>query len=498
MIDITVISLDQTETLKIDPQLTLLDSLRKHGYTIYAPCGGKGTCGKCRIFIKGEGIVNSCRYTPKKEIEVILPGEDEANIIVNQTKYLEDFSLNCENLNNLSSSPYGVAIDLGTTTVVLYFLNLLSGEIEKIASHVNPQKVFGGDVISRINHCQNHENGLSEIQGSIIRLINNELESFRSQHNIPATDLAKILVVGNTTMLHFLLGEDPISIALAPFTPRFIDKQVRNGTSIGLNIHPDAKIVTIPGISAYVGADIVAGVSAVKDIHRNLLFIDIGTNGEIALITPETIYTCATAAGPAFEGANISCGMGAVTGAISSFQDIRHYQVLGDTKPTGICGSGIVDIIAYLLKNNIIDETGLLEESFNIHPENKIEITQQDVREIQLAKSAIYSGIKVLLSNSGLSFKDIDAVYLAGGFGNYINHESAIQIGLLPVELKDKIKAIGNSAGIGALQYLKSIDFENKANEVLKKSTYIELSYLDDFNLEFAMNMNFVQGHSII
>ena len=221
--------------------------------------------------------------------------------------------------------------------------------------------------------------------------------------------------------------------------------------------------------------------------------MDIGTNGEIALIRDKKIFTCATAAGPAFEGANISCGMGAINGAISVFSDAGNYLVIGNSEPVGICGSGIVDIVAYLVVNDLIDETGLLNETFIINPEKQIQIIQQDIREIQLAKSAIYSGIKILMDMAGLPADKIDALYLAGGFGNYINIKSAVRIGLLPYELRSKIYAVGNSAGIGALQYLKNNDFEKKSVQILETVEYIELSDIDEFTVEFAMNMSFTK-----
>ena len=179
------------------------------------------------------------------------------------------------------------------------------------------------------------------------------------------------------------------------------------------------------------------------------------------------------------------------SGAISSFINGNHYKVIGNTEPVGICGSGIVDIIAYLLTEGCINKTGLLKETFIIPRKNKIQVIQKDIREIQLAKSAIYSGIIILMKQAGLSFRDIEALYLAGGFGNYININSAIQIGLLPHELKGKIFPVGNSAAIGALQYLKSVGFEKKINEIVKNSKYIELSYHEEFTTEYVLNMNF-------
>ncbi len=497
MISVEVLSDGKRTIIESPKGNSLLDILRTNGFHIYAPCGGKGTCGKCRVTVEGEGVVTSCTFYPKYDIKVILPGDEEAKIIVNQTEELQDLPYKKTDIDDITPDSYGIAVDIGTTTIVLYFLNLYTGQIDKISSALNPQKTYGGDIISRINYCQENENGLIEMQQSITRAINVELANFKSHRNISFNDFRKMAFAGNTTMLHFLLKVDALSIALAPFTPQFTEQQIRKGVMIGLDIHPDADIITIPNVSAYVGADILAGLTAIKSTDKNYLFIDVGTNGEMALHTDGNYYVCSTAAGPAFEGANISCGMGAVQGALSGFESPDQYHVIGNIPPIGICGSGIVDIVAYLLKNNMIDETGLLENTFHIYREKGIHVTQQDIREIQLAKSAIYSGLKILLSTSGLDFNKLDALYLAGGFGNYIGIQSAIQIGLLPVELKDKIKPVGNSAGIGALQYLKNNDFVKQTEKVLKHTEYVELSNVDEFDIEFALNMNFDKSINI-
>jgi uncharacterized 2Fe-2S/4Fe-4S cluster protein (DUF4445 family) len=493
MIQIKVITSEQIETVEINVGSSLLDILREQGFAVYAPCGGKGTCGKCRLIIPGEGNVISCNYYPLHDLEVILPERNEVNILVSQTEFLEDLPYQDHSSKHLSNRPYGVAIDLGTTTVVLYFLNLHSGQIEQIASFLNPQNIYGADVISRINYCQGYKDGLNKLQQSIVGSINAALDTFKMRKKMGLENFEKLVFAGNTTMLHILLGKDPLSIALAPFTPKFTGKQKVKGASTGFHIHEKAEVITLPCISAYVGADIVAGMAAIKTLNKNYLFLDIGTNGEIALIKGDEAYTCSTAAGPAFEGASLSCGMGAVSGAISSFSKPQKFQVIGNIAPGGICGSGIIDIVAYLLQNELMDETGLLRETFVIHPENKILVTQQDVREIQLAKSAIYSGIKILINMADLAFQEIDALFLAGGFGNYIDIQSAIRIGLLPDQLNNKIIPVGNSAGIGALQYLKSNIFGKKIDKILKRSHYIELSNRDDFTMEFALNMNFIK-----
>jgi uncharacterized 2Fe-2S/4Fe-4S cluster protein (DUF4445 family) len=491
VIELKIIENGKSRIIETKPGDTLLTILRKHGYFVYAPCGGKGTCGKCLINISGEGHVLSCTYYPEKNIELILPDRVESNILTSQTDYLEDLPLDIDTTGFITKNPYGVAVDIGTTTVVLYFLDIVTGKIEKIFSFLNPQNIYGADVITRIGYCQKHENGLKELQMVIVNKINHALNSFANEVECIPENFEKLIFVGNTAMLHILLGEDPIAMALAPFTPKFTDTQTRTVDQTGLHVNVKAAIITLPCVSAYVGADIVAGLAALKVAHRNFLFIDIGTNGEIALVKGNEIYTCATAAGPTFEGANITCGMGAVSGAISSFCGKKLYRIIGSTQPIGICGSGIVDIMAYLVKNKLVDESGLLHETFVIHERNNIRVTQDDVREIQLAKSAMYSGIKILIKESGLSFDSVEALYLAGGFGNYINIQSALQIGLLPYELKDNIYPVGNSAVIGALQYLKSDYFKNKTDNIIKQFKYLELSDLDEFTTEFAINLNF-------
>ena len=490
MIRIKIISPDNPKTIETEPGRSLLDTLRNNGLNIYAPCGGKGKCGKCMVTVTNEGNFLSCSYYPVKDIGITLPDKDVANILVSQTEFLENIPFKSRN-HFIGNEPYGVAADIGTTTVVLYFLNMITGRTEKIASFLNPQNIYGADVISRITYCQENKNGLSDLRQVIINAINNELDRFSLMKGISSASFERMIVAGNTTMLHLLLGEDPVSIALAPFIPKFTDMQVRKGDLSGLNINPLADVFTLPCISAYVGADIVAGLAVIKPLYRNYLFIDIGTNGEMALVKGDRIFTCSTAAGPAFEGASLSCGSGAVTGAVSSFKSPGEFSVIGNTEPMGICGSGIADIIAYLLDAGLVDKTGVMKLPFTVHRKNNIVVTQQDIREIQLAKSAIYSGIKVLMKSAGMDFSDIDALYLAGGFGNYINIRSAVRIGLLPSELKNKIFPVGNSAGMGALQYLKSEEFEGKINMIMANSEYIELSDSDDFTIEFVMNMDF-------
>jgi uncharacterized 2Fe-2S/4Fe-4S cluster protein (DUF4445 family) len=363
---------------------------------------------------------------------------------------------------------------------------------------LNPQTNFGGDVISRINYTSQNEDGLQELQGALIRSINRQLDHFAELVGIGRNDIVKITIAGNTTMLHLLLAKDPLPIALAPFVPHFTDAQLVNAQKLGLCCNPEAEVTTLPCVSAYVGADIVAGIASVDvpEAIGNYLFMDVGTNGEMAVVTPDRIWCCATAAGPAFEGDRITHGMTATEGAISTFGE-EGYTVIGDIAPIGICGSGLIDIVAYLLENNMIDAEGLIMEDYVIASakesarEGAIVLNQQDIREVQLAKSAIAAGVNVLLKEAGLTHDDIDAVFLAGGFGNYINAESAMRIGLISPAFKDKVIALGNTSGTGAIQAMKSTKFDEVVEAVIDRTTYIELSENEDFTMDFAMNMMF-------
>jgi len=491
MLKINVISNGRTETVTGERGTSLLDILRQSGYDVYAACGGKGRCGKCTVQVKGEGPVLSCSYYPDRDIEVILPDKRETNILTSQTEYLFDLPYDEGRHSNLTPQPYGVAVDIGTTTVVLYFLELLTGRLEKIASLLNPQAAYGADVISRITWCQSNETGLLELQKAIVGALNGEIRKFVAARKMSAENIERVIITGNTTMLHIFLGEDPVPIALAPFRPRFTNSQRRTGAATGLAVNAEAEVVTLPALSAFVGADIIAGLAALNVREKNYLFTDIGTNGEMALVTGDEIIACAAAAGPAFEGASLTCGMNARTGAVSSFSRPGEYRVIGNTEPLGICGSGIVDIVAWLTANGIVDETGYMRDDFIVDSGNNVRVTQKDIREIQLAKSAIYSGIKILVTRRDLKFSDIDTLFLAGGFGNYISIDSALQIGLVPKELTGRIYPVGNSAGIGALQYLKSREFIRRTHEIIARASYLELSDDEDFPVEFAMNMEF-------
>lgn len=475
----------------------LFTLLRDNGFQVYSPCGGKGTCGKCLVHVRGYGDVTSCLFPVDTTIEVVMPYQNEARILTAQHDLTLELPLQPGPAVKLSDRPFGLAIDLGTTTLVFYLVDLMTGMLIETRSMLNPQAAYGQDVITRIQHAS-EDTGLQKLHQVIIGAINSQAGLFLQHHRLASENLVKIMVAGNNTMLHLLLGEDPSSMGQAPYTPRFTAAQVKSGKDLSLHCHAQAEITLLPSVSAFVGSDIVAGLGSIHFQENNAiyLFVDLGTNGELALVTSTCIWCCATAAGPVFEGANISCGVGGVEGAIAEFSE-DGIGVIGDEKPTGICGSGLVDVIAILLDKGLIDATGLMKEDFEIVPGqesasgNSIFVNQEDVRQVQLAKSAIATGICLLLKRAGMEYDEIDALFLAGGFGNYLNVDNAMKIGLLPSQLKGKVISLGNTAGTGAILAINSLSFMDVLASILQKARHIELSEDEDFPLEYAMNMNF-------
>lgn len=477
---ITLVDGSQSKNLQVPTGTKLIDLIRENSSNYSAPCGGNGICGKCKVKIVGEGEVNSCNYTIKSDIEVTIPSN------IKQEEAITEYQHTLDLPTQRSTALWGVAIDLGTTTVVLHLVDLIGGDIKESRGASNPQSQFGADIISRINHSTK-EGGLKQLQEAIITGLNDEISKF----NIDLDQISKISIAGNTTMLHIIAGVDPISIALYPFKPKFLDRKKFLASTIGLNVGKDTTVELLPSLSANIGSDIVAGIASLappKHI-KNYLFIDIGTNGEMAIVTPTRSWFCSAAAGPAFEGASISCGSGAVEGAIRRYKD-GEISTVYNSKPSSICGSGLIDIISHMLKSKVILSDGELESNFKIEGTD-LYISPQDAREVQLAKSAIYTGIKLLIKNSSIEIDQIDALFLAGGFGNYLNPKSAVEVGILPKELQAKIIPVGNSSGAGAILDLKSDLFNQLMDSVIEKAEVIDLSTDDQFEFEFAMNMFF-------
>jgi uncharacterized 2Fe-2S/4Fe-4S cluster protein (DUF4445 family) len=409
---------------------------------------------------------------------------------------------------------FGVAFDLGTTTLVGTLMNLRTGMAASVLSTLNGQAPFGADVISRISHAMNGPEAIIELQAAVVGTMNSIMRSLYEETGITPERTYEAVVVGNATMLHLLFGIDPSPLAVMPFTPAFMEPLSVVASEVGLNIHPNGYIQTLPALGAYVGADIVGGVLATGIVREDKMrvFVDVGTNGEIVLGNAQRALATAAPAGPAFEGSQIRCGMRATDGAIEGVQlgDTVELQVIGgDITPEGICGSGLVDAVAQLLLVGLLDHSGRMKTPADVpdHPlrdrlidvdgvrafllAEGVYLTQRDIRELQFAKGSIATGIKVLMDILGVDTADLDEVLLGGSFGSYLNPESAKIIGLVPPVEVDKIIAVGNSAGEGAKIALLSYRERQVAFELSSRIEYVELSGRTDFNDSFVSVLGF-------
>ncbi|MBD3317312.1 MAG: DUF4445 domain-containing protein [Chitinivibrionales bacterium] len=505
--------------MEVDSGANLLTVLREAGLQILAPCGGGGTCGKCLVEVRKVGRVRSCGYTVHEDIEIDVTATARAAILDSAIQSLKPvmcdpgvtaveggtsfsclghtFTVSGNGAHGKSKIPYfGLAVDIGTTTVVAYLERLQNCALMDVVSFANPQARYGHDVVSRIYHTIENPSGLETLRGVLLDSLNQALRTVCARNNIAQEDICKTIIVGNPTMLHIALGVDPSPIAYAPYTPVFTDERTMSAGEAGLEVNPLAPVCALPSISGYIGADITAGVAStnIAECSDFSLFVDLGTNGEIVLGNRERMYCCAAAAGPAFEGANISCGIGGVAGAISTYRD-GTFETIGHLPPVGVCGSGLFDIIASLLAKGVIAGTGFMEEPFVVASKEvsatgqAIALTPVDVRQVQLAVAAVYAGICTIMDDAGLKWDDIARVYLAGGFGNYVSIDSAVAVGLLPAALQDRIHPIGNSAGSGARLALRSVTFAKEIAKMTHRMRYVELSMRSDFNERYVNSM---------
>lgn len=503
---------------------SLMEGLIREGYQFSAVCGGRGRCGKCRVrIVKGEAPITAedknafseeelkagwrlaCRVYPGDALEVEFALNDEAGfeVLTGSAGHTDDLPEKDADDADRNENCYDVAVDIGTTTIVMELMGGKSHRILGKAAFINSQRVYGADVISRI---QASVDGQKEaLQEHIRKDLRKGLEQLMAEREISKDAIRKIAVSGNTTMGHLLMGYDCESLGKYPFTPVNID--LIRGTAeeiIGIE-GMTAEIVLLPGISTYVGGDITSGIFAC-DMDRSeevYMLIDLGTNGEMAIGNKDRILVTSTAAGPAFEGGNISRGTGSVPGAICSVE-IRDgdakVRTIRDQSPVGICGTGVVETVAELVREELVDETGLLDEEYfdggfplaEDADGKKILFTQKDVREIQLAKAAVRAGAETLILRYGAEKKDIAGIYVAGGFGYKLDIDKAMAIGMLPEEFKGRIRAVGNSSLAGAEKYLSEEDGEKRLRKITEISGEIPLSSDKDFN-EIYMDAMFFE-----
>ncbi len=497
----------------------ILDALRRERQGFTAVCGGQGRCGKCRVrvrsgdvpptkedrafFSSGEleaGFRLACRAYPRGDCVIELLSSEEAFEVLTESADTA--------VKDAAASGLGIAVDIGTTTIAAQLVELPGGQVQRTAVSLNHQRDFGADVISRIQ-ASNEGKGPAlqqRIRDDLCRVIGELLED-----GADAGRLRQICIAGNTTMGHLLLGYSCETMGRLPFRPYNIKevrgsaREILGGRILEHGVRPDLEVCLLPGISAFVGADITAGLlhCGFDRQEKPCFFLDLGTNGEMALGGCERIYVTSTAAGPAFEGGNIRWGRGSVPGAISQVEilpdETCRVQTIGGQTPAGICGTGLIAASAELLRCGLMDETGRLTERYlasgyplaETADGEQIVLTQRDIRELQTAKAAIRAGIEILMKKYGADYGELDQVFLAGGFGWQISQEQAAAIGLLPAQFLGRIRTVGNSALAGARLYLTSPQARTRAERLRAASTELLLGAEPDFQEYYVSGMYF-------
>ena len=488
--------LPEKKTIQAFEGEMLLDALTRAQLYLPASCGGNGTCGKCKVkILQGsvknvvldkEGYVLSCKAVIHGNLTIFLPVQTGGGVT--------DFS---GDAIKGERTGYGIALDIGTTTLAACLVRLDTGEIIQKVSALNPQGVCGADVLSRIQAC--NEGKLSLLQSLILEKTKELIQLLAK-----GAEIEELCVSANTTMLHLFLGVDPQTIGVYPFVPVFTNERIISGKVLNL---PVKTVRLLPSASAYIGSDITAGVlaCAMYGNDKTELFVDVGTNGEIVLSHKGKLYATSTAAGPALEGACIECGIGGVLGAIDKVfleKDELYFTTIGGEKPKGICGSGLIDLLAILKNEKLIDENGTWDEETQSPLLNKlcddkfyltesIYLSQKDIRQFQLAKSAILSGIETLLEEKAVNESKVETLYLAGGLGYYMNLRNATTTGLLPRLLENKTKAVGNTALAGAVACLLRKSASETVCKIAKETEIVELSFSRIFQEKYMENMSF-------
>ena len=507
--------------------MTILEFLREKNIHIDAACNGLGVCGKCKIKLEstdvsiserkllGEENIKSgyrlaCMHSIDEVDKEFILKSFESEKKPESIVLTESFTPKIIHTN--IQEKYGIAIDIGTTTVAMELIDLKNAKIISKVADVNSQVKFGFDVMSRIAFTLENPEGLSTLQKSIVDTLNTLINKLLDESKIRREDIAELAVSANTTMCHILLGESVESLGKFPFLPRFTEVKRVCAKDIGIDL--DATLITLPHISGFLGSDIVAGVyaSGICDDNKaeNILFIDIGTNGEMLLKTDKKLLATSCAIGPALEGMNISCGIRAGIGAIDDFhidESGISYTTIGNTEPTGICGSGVLSMVRELLKAGFINKMGAIDkkcldsnrsfikaDDFGkpfIKINDNMYFTTKDIRQVQLAKGAILSGIRALIKKAGINTGDITRVCIAGQFGKCISMDSFFGVGLMPREFEGKVEYLGNTSLTGAYMALLDKNAIEYMTEISVETEYFELSKLDEYEKIFAKALRF-------
>lgn len=549
----------ENKSVIVEEGTTILMAARKAGIIIESPCSGAGTCGKCKVRLDRESLKN---VIPKGRHHLSEDEEEQGYVLSCETQVFGNINVysiqnnknntlkilsegqsfdvsieplikkeyfqkeNCTRVfaeekelgieaGDTREKSYGVVVDIGTTTLVAAIVNLNDGSQLGTVSSLNPQAVYAQDVLSRIKFSSD-DNGLSTMYTEVIKEINRMIHEVSDNCGISTENIYEVIFSGNTCMIHLASNTNPESLGKYPYTPKVNGAVYLNASEHKIDISKFGIIYLPPIVSAYVGADITSGILASR-LHEKkgiTLFVDIGTNGEMVIGFDGNLSATSTAAGPAFEGMNITCGMRAGHGAIEFFevskQGTVETKVIGDTKALGICGSGLIDIVGELVDKGVVNKSGkfvdpeasdlpqALKEKL-VKKDGKlvfkitddVYLSQKDIRQVQLAKGAVRAGIEFLLANKGVKAEDVDKVLIAGSFGYHLRAKSLINIGLLPREFEGKIEFIGNTSKSGGHAFLLNKAYRNRMEELVKNIEVLELANYKDFDRVFVKCLNF-------
>ncbi len=510
---------------------SLLAAIRSAGIDVDADCAGRGTCGLCAVrFLEGapspgpgdgstlgaariaDGWRLACQaYVTAPCTVSVAPVTDRGAMSI-----LAHGNAPPATHGRRRGTGWGAAIDVGTTTVVCYLVDRGRARQAGVAAFANPQRRFGDDVIARITYAHEGADQLARLQSVVVDAIDAALDGLCDERGVAIDELRAITVAGNPTMLHLLAGIDPWRLGVAPFEPTFRDAFSVPAASLGF-ARCTADIEFLPLVAGHLGADAVTGIVALGLTRRHgvSLFIDLGTNGEIALVRNGEAIGCTCAAGPAFEGGRISVGMPALAGAIRRVElldDRLQLDVIGGGEPRGLCGSGLTDAVALLLAAGAVSPAGRMisrgvmpasapacvrdalgcgDDGPRFHLSDTVALTARDIREVQLAKAAVRTGIDVLLEEAHLRPEQIDDVFLAGAFGSSIRPDSLLALGMLPPALRGRIHPVGNVAGVGAQLALEYEERIEDARQLARAMRHVELMLRPDFQDRFAANIAF-------
>ena len=483
--------LPQDITLTVPDGENLLQSLLGQEPAPDSPCGGAGKCGKCKVLVDGKEQL-ACQTVVDRDMTVVIPQKKEETIV------LSEGIAAVKEMDPLQEG-YLLAVDIGTTTVVCYLLDKETGKELANASCLNPQQPFGADVISRIRAALGGQ--METITGMIRDALTELIQKVCASAGIQPSEIGVISIVGNPAMQQLFLGVNPKNLVEIPFGPVLVKAKTAPASDY-LPVLTNATLLTIPDIAGYVGADTIGCILSTRmDQHKQIaLMVDIGTNGEMVLGNQERMTACATAAGPALEGANIRFGMRGAPGAIDHVSwdeenGCLSCHVIGEEKAVGICGSGLIDAIAVALDHKMINKRGRITSTEErdgdrfIPLRDDIFLTQEDIRQVMLAKGSIAAGIQLMAEHLGIGIEEIDVILLAGAFGSFLNPASACRIGLLPPELLEKVHVVGNAAGSGAKNAVLSKKEFYRTEELVNKIEFIELANIPTFQRVFAKQM---------